>query len=187
MASKIIGLTGYARTGKDTVGRYLVENHGYTRVAFADAVRDAVYALNPIVQMPLEEDPTHWARVQDLVNWKGWDKVKTEYPEIRALLQRMGTEVGRELFGPDFWIDIAFDKVLNILNNGGKVVITDVRFENEAGIVHAWTGETWRIDREGTGPVNDHSSDQINFMVDTIVRNDGTIEDLYYEVDKLLS
>lgn len=185
MASRIIGLTGYARTGKDTVGAYLVEKHGFTRVAFADAVRDAVYALNPIVQMPMG-----WiffkrrARVQDLVNWKGWDKAKTEYPEIRALLQRMGTEVGRELFHPDFWISLAFSKA-NAIH--GPVVITDVRFENEANAVLSRRGDVWRIDRAGTGPVNDHASDRIDFKVDTIIRNDGTVEDLYYEVDKLLS
>jgi dephospho-CoA kinase len=45
----VIGLTGYAQTGKDTVGEILVRDHGFKRVAFADAVRECVYALNPLI------------------------------------------------------------------------------------------------------------------------------------------
>ncbi len=43
-------------------------------------------------------------RVRDLVDDIGWDKAKVQYPEIRELLQRMGTEVGRALYGESFWV-----------------------------------------------------------------------------------
>ena len=36
---KLIGLTGKARSGKDTVANYLFNQHGYTRIAFADPVK----------------------------------------------------------------------------------------------------------------------------------------------------
>jgi dephospho-CoA kinase len=39
----IIGLTGYAQSGKDTVANILVENYGYQRVAFADPIRALLY------------------------------------------------------------------------------------------------------------------------------------------------
>ena len=45
----IIGLTGYARSGKDTVAQILVDKFGFTRVAFADPIRDFCYQVNPIV------------------------------------------------------------------------------------------------------------------------------------------
>ena len=73
----IIGLTGYARSGKDTVANYLVEHHGYTRVAFADAIRDALYELNPYIANNL--------RVAEVVDDYGWDIAKTN-PEVRRLL-----------------------------------------------------------------------------------------------------
>ena len=45
--------------------------------------------------------------------------------KLRRLLQRMGTEVGRELFGQDFWVELAMRKL------DGPTVFTDCRFPNE--------------------------------------------------------
>mgnify|MGYP006283771541 FL=1 len=42
----IIGLTGYAQSGKDTVASLLVEHYGYERVAFADKIRSFLYEMN---------------------------------------------------------------------------------------------------------------------------------------------
>ncbi len=44
----IIGLTGYAQSGKDTVANILVERYGFTRVAFADKIREFLYETNPM-------------------------------------------------------------------------------------------------------------------------------------------
>ena len=44
----IIGLTGYAQSGKDTVAKILVENYGFTRIAFADKIREFLYETNPM-------------------------------------------------------------------------------------------------------------------------------------------
>ena len=53
----IIGLAGYAQSGKDTVAKFLVENHGFERVAFADPIRDLLYELNPIVGFEFDGGP----------------------------------------------------------------------------------------------------------------------------------
>jgi len=45
----IIGLSGYAQSGKDTVANYLSE-YGFTRLAFADPIRKLLYQMNPIVK-----------------------------------------------------------------------------------------------------------------------------------------
>ena len=46
----IIGLTGYAQSGKDSVADILVKNYGYTRIAFADPIRKLLYETNPAVK-----------------------------------------------------------------------------------------------------------------------------------------
>ena len=46
----IIGLTGYARSGKDTVAKILVDNYGYKRIAFADKIRELLVEINPILE-----------------------------------------------------------------------------------------------------------------------------------------
>lgn len=175
----IIGITGFARSGKDTIGQYLVENKGFVRVAFADAVRDAVYTLNPDVY---SEEENTWETVQYIVDTIGWDRAKTEYGEIRRLLQVMGTEVGRMLFGPNVWVNIADKKMLD----ADDYVITDVRFENEAEFVRSLGGIVVRVTRSGVEAINKHSSEMIDFDWDFEIENDGTIEELYAQIDNLL-
>lgn len=150
MDRMLIGLSGYGGSGKDAVADLLVSEFGFTRRAFADPMRDALYRLNPLVPGP----GMHDERLTWLVDTFGWDSAKRQFPEVRRLLQVFGVECGRDLHGPDCWADL-------ILNNlpAGNIVISDVRFPNEARRIKSMGGQIWRIARPGTGPVNDHGSD----------------------------
>lgn len=171
----IIGLCGYAQSGKDTVGSYLVDAYGFERIAFADAMRKAMYVLNPHVgQADLF--------LADLVDQLGWDEAK-QYAEVRGLLQRFGTEVGREMFGNDFWVEVAFQGV----KPDSKYVITDVRFPNEQDSIVAAGGDIWKVTRPGYGPVNAHVSDNWDFAWDTELENLTTIQALQSGVDVLMA
>lgn len=173
----IIGLTGYAQTGKDTGAGFLIQE-GFERKAFADKLRESLYRLNPPVALEEVDDQcnagTFFVRVQQIVDRLGWDVAKVTYLEIRELLQRFGTEVGRDLYGTNFWVDI----VMNSLNPDTNYVITDVRFPNEADAVKAAGGVVVRILRPGVEAVNGHSSDTSVDLItpDYYVFNDGTME-----------
>lgn len=170
----IIGLTGYAQSGKDTAASFLVER-GWTKLAFADPLRAAVYALNPIVDTywPSEGATPRHRRVQDVIGMMGYEEAKKIYPEYRALLQRMGTEVGRDQFGENFWVERAMAQILP----DGKYVISDVRFPNEAAAVRAG-GRLFRITRPGTGAVNAHISDTgvDKLRVDGVIPNGSDLD-----------
>jgi hypothetical protein len=168
----IIGLSGYAQSGKDTVAELLCLNYKYHRRAFADPMRDAIYTLNPIV-FNLN------SRVADLVDEYGWDVAKAN-PEVRRLLQVFGTDVGRKMFNENFWVDIA----LAGLNDKHRVVLSDVRFPNEAEAIKNLGGQVWRINRHNHAPVNGHKSEHAmdNYMFKHVLYNDGTIDDLADEV-----
>lgn len=181
----IIGLSGYARAGKDTVADRLVTSHGFTKIGFADALKEAVYTLNPVV---------NGKRYADLVDEMGLDAAKAAFPEVRRLLQFMGTDVARKLWGEDFWVDRLANTVFH-MGPDARVVIPDVRFPNEAEFVHtpmapdgAFRGVIWRIHRPGIGPVSDHPSetalDDWNF--DRHIHNDQTIAALHEHVDYLV-
>ncbi len=178
---KILGVSGFARSGKDTIANYLVREYDFTRLAFADPMRDLLYATNPIVDSDGERD---W-RVQDAVNMYGWDVAKVDYPEIRALLQRLGTEGGRKIFGENFWVDQTIKKAKEI---GGKIVISDVRFENEVEAIRANGGIVIRVNREGISSVNNHVSDKglSDDLVDFDAFNNGTIEQLEWDIRTIL-
>jgi len=179
--SSVIGLSGYGRTGKDEVAKILVEQHGYIRVAFADILRAAVYALNPYVCLDDDLAALGVYRLQELVDADGWDYVKVEYPEVRRLLQVMGTEVGRGLIGDNVWVDTAFRG----LSVSRKYVFTDCRFVNEAEAIQARGGRVIRITRPGVGPVNSHASEVAldGFTFSDRIENDGTLRDLARKVN----
>jgi hypothetical protein len=175
----ILGLSGYARSGKDTIAEYLVEKYGFVRMGFADPMREAIARLDPWIdfaglRIPLSEA----LRITD------WDGLKEESNEIRPLLQRMGTEVGREMFGEDIWVNYLISKA----HQHDRVVVSDVRFENEARAIHRSFGSVWRIDRPGVEAANDHVSehDLDEFPFDIYITNAHTKEHLYDAVDMLI-
>lgn len=188
MTRKIVGLAGYAQTGKDTIGTILTSHRGYKRISFADNVREAVYRLNPRIEKRIfcdyDDDRFIYPTIQELVESIGWESAKTSFPEVRRLLQVMGTEVGRDMFGQTSWIDMA-ERQVKALPLSQAVVFTDVRFKNEADFVRKMGGKVVFVVRPGTGPVNDHASDRIDFAGDVKIENGGTLGELTDEVLRL--
>lgn len=172
----IIGLSGKARAGKDTVAAILVEKYGFTKLAFADAIKVATYKLDPIVSLS-------GLRLQHLVDSSGWEHAK-QFPEVRRLLQVMGTEVGREMFDEQIWIEMAMTGV----KSDSKIVFSDVRFRNEAEEIKYQGGQVWRITRAINADNDDHLSEtQLDsWLFDQYIPNNGTLEDLEKEVDSIL-
>lgn len=179
-----VALTGFARSGKDTVAEILGRGWGYQRLALADPLRDGLYALNPIV---FADAYGHVYRVKDVVDECGWDEAKKR-PEVRTLLQRMGTEFGRKVFGDDIWVDTLLAKA-DALPSGTRVVVTDCRFDNEARRLGQAGALVVRVTRPGVGPVNDHASDRglSDMLVDYEIVNDGTLDDLAGKVARFVA
>lgn len=172
----IIGLSGKARAGKDTVAQILVEDYGFTKLAFADIIRAAVYTLDPIISLS-------GLRLQHLIDANGWEAAK-QFPEVRRLLQVFGTEVGREMIDPQLWVELTMSGI----KAGSKVVLSDVRFRNEAEEIKFQGGQVWRITRAVNQDHDNHRSetelDSWNF--DQYIPNNGTLDDLKKEVDSVL-
>lgn len=174
--AQYIGLSGYARVGKDSVANILT-GQGWTRYAFADKLKLAVKKLNPILDCELGTP----FRLDDAITRHGADETKGLFPEYRRLLQVMGTEVGRDMFGENFWVDQA----LRDVGENDLAVFTDCRFPNEAQAIKARGGVVWRVERSGYGPINGHASetslDEWDF--DGIIQNNGTLIDLKHKVE----
>lgn len=171
----IIGLSGYAGSGKDEVAKILVSDYGYRRVAFADKVRAVLYDLDPIVMIDAYNRPI---TVQDLVNDEGWDDAKKN-KEVRALLQKVGLSI-RNHIGENTWVQQAMKTMLDDPKLNLKYVITDVRFLNEADMIRANGGQIWRIKRPNVQAVNNHISETEldGYKVDQIFSNNGSLDDL---------
>lgn len=172
----IIGISGKKQSGKDTVAAILVEDYGFTRLAFADVIKACVYTLDPIVSLS-------GLRLQHLVDSNGWEAAK-EFPEVRRLLQVFGTEVGRNLIDEQIWVEMT----LAGAKASSNIVISDVRFKNEAEEIKYQGGQVWRITRAVGDTIDFHRSetelDSWNF--DYYVPNNGTLEDLHKEIKEVM-
>ena len=86
------------------------------------------------------------------------------------------------MFGINFWVDITLNSIKE-----DRAVISDVRFKNEADAIKRIGGQVWRINRNGVGPVTNHSSetDLDDYDFDHIIDNDYSVVDLNNIVDML--
>jgi hypothetical protein len=162
--STIIGVTGYAQSGKDTLAKILHELYGFGIVSWADALRRDLYILDPIIN-------ESGLKLSTAMASSSYEQVKAAYPEFRRLLQVYGTEVHRSM-NPNYWIERTYDSLIE----GEVVVIPDVRFPNEAEACDILI----RVDRPGVTAINGHSSDAgLAFDYAThLYVNDGTLEDM---------
>lgn len=175
----LIGIHGPAEVGKDSVGRYLCREHGYIRQAFAD---------------PVKRTAQQMFRLTDDETWK--DELKQQVNEFwgithREMFQKVGTEAGREIFGEDLWIRnwLKFYEEHKDVTN---IVVTDVRFDNEADIIRELGGVVWHVSSSRPTALSrqaqQHASEKgIKFKPgDFRVANDSSFAALYAKIDQLL-
>lgn len=167
----IVGLCGWARSGKNTLADLVERHYDAQQIAFADALRNVLYATNPL----LDVDGT---RVNDAIAQYGYDGVKkTKYnDELRRLLQTLGTGGVRENISDTAWVDV----VLNKINSGGDWIVTDARFPNELDAVASAGGVLIWISRPDVKPANGHASENSvsEEDCDFTIYNHGTPSDM---------
>lgn len=209
----IIGICGLIGSGKDTVADYLANVHGFRRISFAGTLKDAISAIFGWDRELLEgrtKESRIWRETVDT-----WWANKLNMPNLtpRWVLQYWGTEVARKSFHDNIWIHSVEHRLATISDN---VVISDVRFPNEIksikdanGMVirtHRGPDPEWYSTAEivNKGPTKNlswassktfldnykiHASETawIGTEFDAILNNDGSIDDLYNQINQLLN
>jgi hypothetical protein len=171
----LVGITGFAGSGKDTAALALLDI-GWERRAFADPLRTGLLGCDPWINTSTGD--YGFVRLSEIIAEIGWDEAKRKFPEVRRLAQAYGTEGGRDIHGQQCWIEAAE----RTLDGSKDYVFTDVRFPNERDFIHAHDGIVIRICRDGIGAVNAHVSEQVLDNIDAGIFNNGSIEELHHEV-----
>jgi len=138
----IIGICGLIGSGKGSVGDILVEQ-GYTKVSFADKLKDGVATIFGYDRSMLEGDTDEsrsWREQRD----EFWSKETGRTITPRIVLQEFGTDCMRNGYYDGVWVSLLKQQ---ILNNPGNYVIPDVRFRNEQDMIRELGGEIWRVQR----------------------------------------
>jgi hypothetical protein len=196
---QLIGLGYVARSGKDTIADFLCKNHGYMKISFIAKMKEAcrlIFGLSTDqLYGHLKEvvDP-FWNEHLHLVHQHGivvpYDQLAPEDKtssrlEVtpRLIMQLMGTEAGREVFGNDIWVTSTIRELKN--SNHDKWIVSDVRFPNEADMILKSGGRVYRVDRPGAGAkggIAAHPSETalVGYQDWTgVIENNGTLQDLF--------
>ena len=168
----VIALTGLAGSGKSTASKHLIEKHGYQLVKFAGPLKDMLRAIG------LSE-----AQIEGNLMEEPCERLQGATP--RHAMQTLGCEWGRDCIGPSFWIELWVRRVNLIIAEGGRVVVDDCRFPNEAAEVRKLGGVVWQIVGRG-GIAGAHESEAGCGRPDMEIRNTHGIDDLHYLLDTFL-
>lgn len=174
----LIGLTGRAGAGKDTAAAYLEDQYACHAIGFADPLVDMLGVLCDYVDVD-----GAWLVERSLKELP----MRVLGHSYRELAQTLGTEWGRGLHS-DFWVRIAQHQVQQLWHAGSSVVITDLRFPNEAAWVLQMGGTVVRLVRGDAEPVRAHVSEQHTDALPASheLINNGSIATLQDQIDRMM-
>lgn len=192
----IIGINGYAGSGKDTVGeiiKYLHPSEHWEIKKFAGKLKEVASIILGIPTVMFENQEFKKKNLPQM--WSDHGMPMT----VRDFLQRLGTDALREGLHPNTWVNALMGEYTQTEHGGydsegtslykyPNWIVTDCRFPNEATAIKNQGGVVIKINRPGVNAVNAHPSevalDHWNF--DYTIDNNGSIEDLKQEVDNML-
>ena len=165
----LIGLSGPAGCGKDTVAALLHKHGAFHRYTMALAMKQA---LEVMFDIPLSVWDDRVAKVA-VVPWIG--------KSPRQLAQTLGTDWGRNTIHQDIWLRRMlreWDQVKTAVSP--RMVVTDVRFDNEAQAIKNSGGTVWLVERPGVAAVAAHVSEKgvSSALIEGVVKNTGTLDQL---------
>jgi len=173
---KIIGLTGKARSGKDTTAKFLQSKlHNASLYALADPLKQAAATMFNISLSDFYDAE----RKEEINQFWGMSP--------REIAQKLGTECARDVFREDFWLKRCESQ---LLDDPDYFIITDVRFDNEAAWVRERGGFVVEIVRPSlnSGVVRDHVSEAgvSDDLIDLTIVNDKDLTHLENQVNHFI-
>ena len=107
--------------------------------------------------------------------------------KMRMILQWWGTEFRRSQ-DPDYWVKYVHCKIHHLRSlNSNNIVVSDVRFPNEANLIKNLGGMIWKTERPGNKSENDPISESFCIISDVTLHNDSTLYELALKTKNILT
>lgn len=181
---QLVAFTGQISHGKSAAADYLINHHGFERVSFADPLKEMLMTLG-------------------LSREQLYDQRKKEEPcgvvlggkTPRHAMQTLGTEWGRKMIHTDIWAEAALRKMTKAIDEDRRLVIDDLRFDNEAKVVRSLGGIVVQIIRPDLDDARSfwskllrHSSERgvSHNLIDVYLHNDSTLDMLHESLESML-
>lgn len=201
----LIGLTGPKGSGKDTVASLLRTHAGFYPIAFADALREEIghaFCIEPLylIRPETKEHPLSDLALRKCLSDafvgrmalqhldRGVDIDMDAPRSPRQIMQWWGTEY-RRTQDADYWTVMLERRIERLIMSGDqrRIVVTDVRFDNEVACIRAeeFGGVLWQVTRTGRDvPEGSHVSEVTGeqFEPDAVIDNSGDIRHLQQQV-----
>lgn len=193
---KLIAISGWKGAGKDTIGLHLMNEYGYRPISFAYELKNMVASIYgverswmddrdkkdmPIMNMPAIPTDAFSRAIHELLK----DELSSGYWTPRALCILEGS-VKRSVHA-NYWVKKVVEYMLNDSHN---YVITDMRYCNEADVLKMLIPSTLtlRVERADHYITTQDPSerDLDNYKFDRTVHNNGTIPDLFRNIDSIM-
>ena len=204
----IVGITGFIGSGKDTVANMFVER-GCAHDSFASPVKDVCASIFGWPRDMLEGDRVESRDFRETPDMFWTKKLGVPHFTPRLALQLLGTEVLRNHFAPDIWINSLEYRIRKQNLEAPCTVISDARFRNELDLIKNMGGIVIWVQR-GELPewfdvaskahnnvvsrkimqtkyrdVHESEWNWAGYPVDYIIENNGTLEDLAKQVENI--
>ena len=185
---KLIGIIGLKNSGKDTMGDYLISNHGFIKYAFANPVKEICKTLFSLSDEQLEDrvlkekmDPRWGVSPREM-----FQKIGTDFGQFT--LFKLFPELKDKIKYREIWVKLFEEWFLK--NKDKDIVITDVRFMHEVKKIKSMGGQIVKIKRNLDSndshiseiELNQITPDNIDFEID----NNYELVDLYSQIDKII-
>jgi len=136
----IIGLVGFIGSGKDTVANMFVQNHGCVQDSFAAPLKDLCSTIFGWDRHLLAGETVESRDFRETPDLYWTKKLNIDNFTPRLALQLMGTEVLRNHFHEDIWLNSLEYRLRKRHTEQPRVVVSDARFRNELSLVKSMNG-----------------------------------------------
>jgi len=180
----LICIIGNIGVGKSTVAEIL-KNNDYVELTFASPVKDIALILGFDYKdvYGTQEDKL---KINDFWSVSGREFMQKFATDI--MRNKLNKHIDLNLDRKTIWVRLCEKKIIDLLNNNKKIIVSDGRFPDEIDMIKQLGGKIIKIQRSNNiYKIINHESenyiDKIN--ADIVINNDGSITDLEENLKKI--